>query len=236
MARQPIWKAIYESLTAEIAQGHYPAGSKLPTEAQLAARFGVNRHTVRRALGEMAQAGLVRARRGAGVFVELEPTEYPLGKRVRFHQNLQAAGRVAEREVLALETRFADPTEAEHLGLAAGASVHVYRAISFADRAPINLSTSIFPSERFPNLLLELKETPSITKALASNGVADYTRAQTKITAEPATVTQALQLKVNEGAPLLRTAAVNHDMDGKPVEFGQSWWAADRVTLTLGEE
>ncbi|HHB81205.1 MAG TPA: GntR family transcriptional regulator, partial [Aliiroseovarius sp.] len=53
MTRDPIWKAIAETLAAEIARGHYAPGAKLPTEAQLARRFGVNRHTVRRATADL---------------------------------------------------------------------------------------------------------------------------------------------------------------------------------------
>ena len=66
---------------------------KLPTEAALAARFGVNRHTVRHGLASLSDEGLVHARRGAGVFVAADVTEYPIGRRVRFHQNVKAAGK-----------------------------------------------------------------------------------------------------------------------------------------------
>ena len=98
MTRTPIWKAIAETLSEEIAEGAYLPGTKLPTEAALSQRFGVNRHTVRHALASMAEDGLVRSRRGAGVFVTARPTEYPLGKRVRFSQNLMAAGRTPDRQ------------------------------------------------------------------------------------------------------------------------------------------
>ncbi|MEM7189778.1 MAG: GntR family transcriptional regulator, partial [Pseudomonadota bacterium] len=64
---EPIWQQIRGTLTSEISEGRYPAGARLPSEAALAARFGVNRHTVRRALSDMSDAGLVHARRGAGV-------------------------------------------------------------------------------------------------------------------------------------------------------------------------
>ena len=107
MARTPVWKSIAATLEGEIAQALYRAGDKLPTEAALSARFGVNRHTVRRALGHLAEAGVVRSRRGAGVFVESPPTEYPIGQRVRFHQNIRAAGRLPEKRVLRVETRAA---------------------------------------------------------------------------------------------------------------------------------
>ncbi|MDA9980132.1 GntR family transcriptional regulator, partial [Yoonia sp.] len=83
--RTPIWKAIATSLSNDISEGIYQQGNKLPTEAVLAARFGVNRHTVRQAMGALADEGIVHARRGAGVFVAMKPTDYPIGRRVRFH-------------------------------------------------------------------------------------------------------------------------------------------------------
>ena len=102
MTRPAIWKSIADNLAAEIAEGHYHPGDRLPTEAELAARFGVNRHTVRHALSALAEAGTVRSRRGAGVFVAARPTDYALGRRVRFHQNVAASGRTPSRRLTLL--------------------------------------------------------------------------------------------------------------------------------------
>ena len=99
MARTPVWSTIAEALKAEIASGSYAPGAKLPTEAELAHRFGVNRHTVRHALAALAEDGLVQPRRGAGVFVTSVPTDYPMGPRVRFDQNVLASGRTPSRPV-----------------------------------------------------------------------------------------------------------------------------------------
>ncbi|WP_212523434.1 phosphonate metabolism transcriptional regulator PhnF [Actibacterium sp. MT2.3-13A] len=236
MARTPIWKSIAAALTAEIGEGHYRPGDKLPTEAALARRFGVNRHTVRRALAEMGARGLVHARRGAGVFVAAQPTDYPIGRRVRFHQNLAAAGQTAERQVLRLETRPADAREAEALTLETGAPVHVFEGLSLADGAPLALFRSVFPAARFPGLLAALEETRSITAALARAGLDDYTRASTRLTAQGATATQALHLRIAEGAPVLRTVSVNVDPAGRPVEYGRTWFAGDRVSLVVTPE
>lgn len=233
MPRSPVWASIARTLTGDIAEGRYGTGDRLPTEAQLAARFGVNRHTVRRALADLAGQGLVFARRGAGVFVAARPTDYPIGRRVRFHRNIAAAGQVPGKEVLAVETRAADAREAEALSLGAGDAVHVYDGLSLADGQPIALFRSVFPAARFPGMLPVLEETRSVTEALRRFGVEDYTRVSTRITARPATATQALQLRVAEGAPLLRTVGINADADGRPVEYGRTWFAGDRVTLTL---
>ncbi|WP_296765543.1 phosphonate metabolism transcriptional regulator PhnF [Sediminimonas sp.] len=236
MGRTAIWTSIRDTLAAEIAQGHYAPGDKLPTEAALAARFGVNRHTVRRALAALAEAGLTHARRGAGVFVAARPADYPIGRRVRFHRNLAEAGRSPERRLLRRETRAADTREAAALGLRAGAQVHVIEGISLADGAPMALFRSVFPAVRFAGLLERLGRLTSVTEALREEGLSDYTRAETRITAKAATATQALHLHLSEGAPILRTVAVNVDADGAPVEFGHTWFAGDRITLTVTPE
>ncbi|MCE8537692.1 phosphonate metabolism transcriptional regulator PhnF [Ruegeria pomeroyi] len=236
MSRSPVWKTIALSLTEDIAEGRYGEGDQLPTEAQLAATHGVNRHTVRRALADLADQGLVHARRGAGVFVAARPTDYAIGKRVRFHKNIAAGGRIPGKRILTLLTRAADAAEAEALNLPDGARVHVYDGLSLADGQPIAVFQSVFPAARFPGLPEVLAETRSVTAALQRLGVADFTRISTRLTARPANATQALHLRLNEGAPLMFSTGINVDPDGQPVEYGRTWFAGDRVTLTLGAD
>lgn len=236
MARTPLWKSIAIALTADIAEGRYATGDQMPTESQLAAKFGVNRHTVRRALSEMADQGLVHARRGAGVFVAAKPTTYPIGRRVRYHQNITAGGQTPAKKILALDTRAATAREADALALDPGALVHVYNGLSLADDQPIAIFESIFPADRLPDLPDALKDSPSVTQALTACGVPDYTRTSTNITAKHANATQALHLRITEGAPILRTEGINVDGQGQPVEYGRTWFAGDRVTLTLSAE
>lgn len=229
----PVWHAIAAALRADISEGRYPPGDKLPTEAQLAARFGVNRHTVRHGLSRLVEEGLVRTRRGSGAFVAATPTDYPIGERVRFHENLLAAGRRPDKHVLDVECRAATAGEARALEIVEGAPVCAYHGLSLADGAPIALFESVFPLDRVAGIDRNLTETSSVTEALARAGVADYTRASTRLTAVLADVTQALHLHLREGDPLLRSTSVNVDATGQPVEYGRTWFAGDRVTLTL---
>jgi GntR family phosphonate transport system transcriptional regulator len=233
--RTPIWIAIAQTLRTDIGAGLYCPGDKLPTEATLAARFGVNRHTVRHAIKALAEDGMVHTRRGAGVFVTMAPTDYPIGRRVRFHQNLLAAGRTPAKEVLLLATRTASPTEREALALPEAAKVHVYEGLSLADGQPIALFRSVFPARRFPDLLTELARTQSVTAALQSAGIEDFTRASTRLNAKLATATQALHLRIPEGAPILRSIGINVDLSGEPIELGRTWFSGDKVTLTLSD-
>ncbi|MBO9436824.1 phosphonate metabolism transcriptional regulator PhnF [Ruegeria sp. R13_0] len=235
MSKTPIWKSIALSLTSDISEGRFGTGDRLPTEAQLAATHGVNRHTVRRALAELAEQGLVQPRRGAGVFVTARPTDYPIGKRVRYHKSISASGKIPGKRILSLTTRAADEAEAEALALKPGDPVHVYDGLSLADGQPIALFQSVFPALRLPDILTHLTETQSVTKALQLCGIEDFVRTSTRLTARAATATQALHLNLNEGAPILHSLGINAAPDGQPVEYGKTVFAGERVTLTLNE-
>lgn len=236
MPREAIWTSIAATLTAEVDEGLYSPGDRLPTEADLALRFGVNRHTVRRALAALAEAGLVHARRGSGVFIAARPTEYQLGRRVRFHQNLIASGRTPSRRITRLETRLAAQSEAEALNLPEGAEVHVVEGVSLADGQPVAAFRSVFPAARLPGLLQAMEGQSSVTVAMAACGVQDYTRAETRLTAKLADPVLALALQIQPGAPVLRSEALNVDLQGVPVEAGTTWFAGDRVTLTVSPD
>lgn len=236
MPRPAVWTAIAGTLGDEIAQGLYRPGDRLPTEAELSMRFGVNRHTVRRALLAMAEAGTVHSRRGSGVFVTARPTDYALGQRVRFHQTIAASGRIPSRRITRRETRPASAREAEALGLGAGEAVHVIEGISLADGQPLASFRSVFPAARFPGLLAALDGQSSVTDALSACGLTDYTRAGTRLTAKIADPVLALALQLQPGAPVLRSVAINVDRAGRPVEYGITMFAGDRVTLTVSPD
>ena len=199
----------------------------------MADRFGVNRHTVRHGISALVEEGLIRTRRGAGAFVAATPTDYPIGRRVRFHENIIAAGRRPEKRVLDLEDRAASVGEAHALQIAVGDRVCAYLGLSLADGQPIAVFESLFPLGRVPGIATALEDTSSVTEALAAVGIADYTRASTRLTAVRASATNALHLQLAEGDPLLRSSGVNVDQDGTPVEYGRTWFAGDRVTLTM---
>lgn len=237
MPRSSLWTTIAATLADEIGAGRYAAGDRLPSEAQLAARFGVNRHTLRRAVAHLADRGIVQSRMGAGVFVaQGRRIDYPLGRRVRFHANIAAQGISARRTILTAGTRRADAAEADKLALAQGDPVHVAEGVSYADGVPIGLFRSVFPAARFPDLIARLGPDASVTAALAACGLTDYIRARTEIGAALADATQALRLRIAEGAPLITTDGVNIDPEGRPVEHGISWFAAERVALTVTPE
>lgn len=205
---------------------------RLPPEAELAARFGVNRHTVRHATRVLADEGLLYSRRGAGVFVAAAPVDYPLSDRVRFHRNIELSGKIPGRSIDTIMTRPAGHAEAEALDLDPGAPVHVAEGISLVDFKPVALFRTIYPAELVPDLPAALRSENSVTRALQVCGVDDYQRITTRISARIADAVQAGKLQLEPGDPLLRTEGLSQ-WRGKMVERALTWWAAERVTLTL---
>src|SRR5215813_12237296 len=95
-----LWRRIADQLERAIADGRYPADTRLPGEIEIAKRLGVNRHTVRRALAALADRGLVRPERGSGTYVETRRLRYPIRSRTRFSEIVGAAGREAGGRLL----------------------------------------------------------------------------------------------------------------------------------------
>ncbi len=81
-----LWRQIEETLAGEIARKQLR--ERLPNEATLAERFGVNRHTIRRAVQALEARGMVRIEQGRGTFVQEEFIDYKLGKRSRFFRTV----------------------------------------------------------------------------------------------------------------------------------------------------
>lgn len=231
-----LWQNIHDTLHGEITQGAWRAGTCLPTEAELARRFDVNRHTIRRALLALAEEGLVQPRRGAGVFVQPTPLRYPIGPRTRFRQNLLSAGRSPSRRLLHLARQAASNPEARALAISPGAPVHVIESISLADDLPISLARSCFCATRFPNFQDVLRNTESITAALAQMGVTDYLRKSTRLTGQTADPIQARHLQISNGGALILSEAINVDISGVPIEYGRTFFVGDRVELVLENE
>lgn len=233
-ATQPIWQTIRDALTAEITRGSHAPGARLPTEAALAERFGVNRHTVRRALAAMQDSGLVVARRGSGVFVSHRPVPYRLGPNVSFTRNMAETGHDGARRILRLDTLPAAPEEAAQLELPPGAAVHVLENVALIDNVPSAHSRCFFPADRLPGFADAMRAHGSITAALRVDGVDAYTRAWTRVSAGRADGTIARHLQMVEGAPVLHTTALNRSAAGWPVEYANTAFCGDRVELLVG--
>lgn len=117
-----VWAQIAEALRAEIEQG-LDEDDWLPAEPELAARFGVNRHTLRHAVDALIDEGLVERVRGRGTRVLAGALTYGIGADTRFTEQLAASGRTASVELLEKADIAAEGSVSRRLRVAEGATV-----------------------------------------------------------------------------------------------------------------
>lgn len=228
-----LWRQIAERIEQEIASGGRPPGARLPVETELAAAFGVNRHTLRRALAHLAERGLIEATAGRGTFVKAPPLRYPIGPRTRFSEIVAAGGREPFGRFLGSRVEPADAEVARELSLTEGTPVLRIESSHEADGVPISVGTSWFAHARCRDLDLVYAATGSLTRALATLGIADYRRRETRLTARPATAQESEVLSLPPGRAVLVLERLDTELSGVPLQFGRSSFAADRVQLIL---
>ncbi|BEV71654.1 MULTISPECIES: phosphonate metabolism transcriptional regulator PhnF [unclassified Paludibacterium] len=231
-----VWRQIEDRLAEEIASGALRAGAQLPTELQLAERFSVNRHTVRRAVATLVERGLLRVEQGRGTFVQDNAIDYAISKRTRFSRNMASQNLSAEVEIMAADTLPATAELAELLGVSPGAVLYRIKTLSTVEQRVIDFGMAFFPAERFPGLPEVFRRLRSVTLTLAEFGVADYTRRFTRVTArlpEPEVVDY---LGIPKNRPVLHVKSLNVDPAGQPVQYGITCFNGDLVQLVMEDE
>lgn len=228
-----LWRQIQRVLEREIATGTWEPGARLPTEHQLAERFSVNRHTVRRALAELEERGLLRVERGRGTFVHEHVIDYKVGRRTRFTENLSHQSRAPTGRLLSADTVPAPDKVAKALGLREDGPVVRLSKVGEADGYVISVSDHYFSARRYPGIGELYAETGSITEALARLGVTDYERRYTRVIARTPSGADADILRQPRSRPVLITESLNVDPQGQPIEFGITRWSSDWVQIVF---
>lgn len=228
-----LWRRIADQFEQAIAAGDYGADERLPSETDLADRFGVNRHTVRRALAALAERGLVRSARGSGTFVAARRLAYPIGERTRFSEIVGAAGREVGGRLLGHAVEAASGAVARRLGVTAGCEVVRLDILRSVDRMPVCHAASWVVAARMPDVVRVYRARRSMTATLAHFGVRDYRRQSTGVTAAIGDAVDAARLRLSPGRPVLVVDSVDVDERDTPVVTTQARFAADRVTLLM---
>lgn len=229
----PLWRQIAQSLSAEIGPGGLAPGARLPTEAQLAARFAVNRHTVRRAIEALVRSGLLRVEQGRGSFVADDVIDYKVTGRTRFNEWIRKQNREPTGHILHVKQVACPALVAAGLGVERGSPVAVLERLGLADGVPVSLGSHHFAPQRLPGILAALRRAATITEALAGVGVTDYVRQTTRVSARMPTALEADLLQVARSRPLLVCENVNVDRDGTVVEFGIARYPSARVQVVF---
>ena len=231
-----VWKQIADTLSTEIRDRAFALTGRLPSETELAARFGVNRHTLRQAVSALQLDGLVRIEPGRGTFVQHELLDYTLSRRTRFSENLLRQGLLPSKQLLTAHAITAPLRVARELQLETGARVLMVEMLDEANGHPIALATAYYPANRFDGLLdmlNALNKGSCTTDILRHFGVEDYVRAKSQITTQMPSDETARLLRQPATRPVMCVECLDVDMEGLPIKYGETVFCGDRVQLVV---
>ncbi len=201
-----IYRDIADQLRGEI-QHHYHAGELLPPEKQLAERFGVNRHTVRRAVDELVHDGLIRRYQGLGNQVTHSPIEYSLHDRSCFTYNLLNTGVSLKTDVLSCEETTLSRELSTRLGLPEDTQVTLVKTCRYIDRDPVTLiNHHLFGVDA---CVLQEFQDGSLHRFLADRYGFNARRGKTKLRARMPNSQECHQLSIGRGVPVMEIQTRN---------------------------
>lgn len=228
----PMYAQIRNALRNDILNSVLATGQKIPSEDELASRFGVSRMTVRQGILDLVDEGLLYRRYGVGTFV---------GKPhfVRDHSRLSNSLEVARAEGIEMEVRIlktsiakASLQVAQALLLDEGDLVMQVKSLRSIHALPITIHDSYIPYGLFPQLLLEDLEARHLWDIFESYGHR-VKRAVQRLEAREACQDIAAFLAVDEGFPILYKERTVYLDDGTPIEFSYCFNRGDRYSLTI---
>jgi DNA-binding GntR family transcriptional regulator len=223
----PLYHQAARALEEAIEDGRLPRGSKLASELDLAEQLGISRPTMRAALKQLVDKGLLMRRRGIGTMVAPKPVRRVVAL-TSLYDDLKEAGREPRTRVLALEEVPCPPDVAEHLGLGPNAPVVRFERLRVAnseDSYPIALMCNFVPVGLLEFEKDDLEQT-GLYELFRQSGITPHMATQ-RIGARKAGAREAEFLEIDPGDPVLNMARIAYDTNGRPIEYGSHCYPAE---------
>ncbi|MEO7016946.1 MAG: GntR family transcriptional regulator [Leifsonia sp.] len=224
----PLYFQISSRLESAIRSGAIPSGARLENEIAIAQSLGLSRPTVRRAIQELVDRGLLVRRRGIG-------TQVVQGRVTRgveltsLFEDLKNADQHPTTSLLRHEIIPADEATAAGLGVAVGSDIVFVRRLRSADGVPVAILTNYLPEE-FADIPREQLESLGLYQIFRSRGVA-IRIANQKIGARKAAGDEAHLLGIERGGAVLTMERVAYDGSGRAVEYGHHCYRPDMYSF-----
>jgi DNA-binding GntR family transcriptional regulator len=225
----PLYHQLAEQLSSAIRDGELEPGDPFENEMAMCERLGLSRPTVRRAIQEMVDQGLLVRRRGVGTTVANRKVHRRFELSSLFDE-LQRAGRAPHTQVLDLEA-VQEPRAATALDLPDTTELLSITRLRLVEDKPLALLHNWLPPEYFDLTREELERT-GLYDALRTRGAKPVVARQS-IGARMPTPTERRHLNLRGGQPVLTMTRMAFDVAGKAVEFGDHSYRAEDYALDM---
>lgn len=225
----PLYAQVETILAGDIANGTYAPGSRLPNEAELAARYAVSRTTIRQTVQNLIRRGLVEIRRGKGTFV-LEPKiTQELTELSGFVEDMTALGH--RPSALVLDKRIVPSSEAVagHLALPVGTPVVRIQRVRLANDVPISFDETYLPRDIGERIIENNLETEPIFTLLEEKYSMPLIEAEYRLEAVSADPMVARALSIRTGSPIFLIERTSFCEGPRAVDYERLYYRGDQV-------
>jgi GntR family transcriptional regulator len=226
-AGQPLYVQIKDLLRGRILDGSYQPHQQLPSEAEMIAAFKVSRITVRQALGDLENEGLIFRLHGKGTFVSKPKAFQDLGRLQGFGEAMRQKGYETFSRVISLRNVTPSAQVRDQLGLGKRAHVTELRRVRYLNREPISLDVSYLPVALGQKLAKEDLATRDVFAILENDYGLALGHADLQIGAALADAMLAGHLQVQEGSSILCIQRTTHSADGTPIDYEHLFYRGD---------
>ena len=223
----PLYTQIREVLRSRILDGTYQPHQQMPSEADMIAGFGVSRITVRQALSDLQNEGLIFRIHGKGTFVSKPKAFQDLGRLQGFGEAMRGMGYETYSKVVSIRTGKPTPQVAERLQLAKGSKITELKRVRYLNREPISLDVTYLPATIGCRLAKEDLATRDVFVILENDFGMSLGHADLQIGSTVADEALAKLLRVQEGSPVLVIDRMTHTTDGQPIDYEHLYYRGD---------
>ncbi len=234
----PLYARLRDRLRTEIRSGRYRDGVPMPSEASLGERFRVSRITVRQALSELRNEGLIYKVNGKGSFVEAPKVHQSLQRLEGFGEAMSRLGFASTNRVIRKRTLPAPAAIASRLALAPGSAVTEIVWVRILDAAPFCYEISYVPPDVGVLLPADELEKRDMFAILENDHGYRLGNAELRIEAILASEVHARHLQTRVGQPCLRIERLTRKTTGAPIDFDYLTFRGDafQYRLTIERE
>lgn len=227
----PLYHQVARQVEAAIERGDLTPGDRLENEIRMAERWGLSRPTMRRAIQELVDKGLLVRKRGIGTQVVNRQVKRPV-RLTSLYDDLASTGQKPSTRVLIHEVVPATASVAEHLGVPVEAEVVHLERVRSARGAPLAVLDNWLPTEVASEFTTEELQTGGLYELFRAQGV-NLRIASQRIGARAASATEAELLEIREGDPLLTTERTTYDDYGRAIEYANHVYRADTYSMEV---
>lgn len=229
----PLYKQVKSEILNDIRSSVYKVGETIPTEVQLEQRYNTSRITIRKAINQLVNEGILLKKQGKGTFVQPQKVKRNLLDLVSYTTYMQETGQKPDAVIRALEVKPADEKWSKTLHVDEGASIIRLARTMDLGKDNSGYEVSYYSLERFPGLNQRITEGASVTQILNEQYQSFGNCSEQTLNVISASQQIADYLKIENGAPIYQLDRTVYEKDEKVMYSAVMYYDVNKVSFAV---